>query len=195
MSLNKVASRKPKQKPLDPEPEKTREKPVAPIGTPAVIGDDKMEGIKQMVQALRDKDGGTSKFNMADVLAMDQESRSMPEVLSIPIGGLEKDMYKQIERTRLTNYQKGLYCDGIHIATHGFGWKQKFPDADANGNEIDLDFPIPFLGEAIVNRMRAAVSVDGQSLEVFERTTSAWTRYLYEKEQLQQQQRNRGIQQ
>lgn len=194
MSLNKVGNRKRKAEKPEPQPDSRTEESTRPIGTPAVIADDKMEGIRKMVQALN-QGGGTAKFNLNEILSMDQENRSMPEVLSIPIGGLEHDMYKMLERTRLTNYQKGLYCDAIHVAEHGFGWKQEFPNADANGKEINLDFPIPFFGDSIVNRMRAAVSVDGQSLEVFERTTSAWTRYLYEKEQLQQQQARRGIQQ
>lgn len=192
MSLNKIGNRK--RKVEKPEADARAEERSRPIGTPAVIADDKMEGIRKMVQALNEG-GGTAKFNLNEILSMDQENRSMPEVLSIPIGGLEHDMYKMLERTRLTNYQKGLYCDAIHVAEHGFGWKQTFPHPDANGNEINLDFSIPFFGDSIVNRMRAAVSVDGQSLEVFERTTSAWTRYLYEKEQLQQQQARRGIQQ
>lgn len=161
-----------------------------PIGTPATISPEKFEGIKRMVEAMRESGSGKG-FSMNEVLSMDSETRSMPDVLAIPIGGAEHDVYRMLERTRLTNYQKGLYCDGIHLATHGFGWKETFP----NGEEINLDFPIPILADSIVSRLRAAVSVDGQSLEVFERTMSNWTRYLYEKDQQAQLQQRRGIQQ
>jgi len=186
LSLDRVANRRKKVDRPEPEPEPEKRDP---IGTPAIVPEDKFEGLKNLVEKM--STGGGQKFSMNEVLSMDSENKSMPEVLAIPIGGLEHDMYRMLERTRLTNYQKGLYCDGIHLAEHGYGWKQTFP----NGEEINLDFPIPIMGEAVVNRMRGAVSVDGQSLEVFERTTSAWTRYLYEKEQLQQQQSRRGIQQ
>src|SRR6266849_4785558 len=188
MSLDGIANRKRK---IDkPEPDPTADKrQEEPIATPAVIPEEKVEGLKQLFETLHN--AGTSKFSMSDVLSMDLETKGMPDVLAIPIGGSEHDMYRMLERTRLTNYQKGLYCDGIHLAQHGYGWRQTFP----NGEEINLDFPIPIMGEAVVSRMRGAVSVDGQSLEVFERTTSAWTRYIYVKVQLQQQQSRRGIQQ
>lgn len=197
MSLDKIASRKrkidkPEQEktpePLDEAPDRAGVS--RPIGTPAVIPDDKLEGIKQIFEQM--KDGGATKgFSMDQVLSMDSESVGMPTVLSIPIGGTEHDMFRNIERTRLTNYQKGLYCDAIHVAEHGIGWRETFP----NGETIDLDFPVTIMADAVVKRMRAAGSVDGQSLEVFERTMSNWTRYLYEKDQQAQQQSRRGIQQ
>jgi hypothetical protein len=193
LSLDRISNRKrkiptPLAEDVPPQPE---DEPEAsrPIGLPAVIPEDKAEGLKNLFDQLNK--GGAQRFSMNDILSMDLESKGMPDVLAIPIGGSEHDMYRMLERTRLTNYQKGLYCDGIHLAQHGFGWKQTFP----NGEEIDLDFPIPIMGEAIVNRMRASVSVDGQSLAVFERTTSTWLQRLYEAERQREQQSRRGIQQ
>jgi hypothetical protein len=199
MSLDRVGSRKRKIEKPEPEetPDSAREENDAsgngpgsmPIATPAIIPEEKAEGLRQLFQTLNQ--GGAQKLSMSDVLSMDLESKGMADVLAIPIGGSEHDMYRMLERCRLTNYQKGLYCDGIHQAQHGFGWKQKFP----NGEEIDLDFAIPIMGESIVNRMRASVSVEGQSLEVFERTTSTWLQRLYEAERQNQLQSRRGIQQ
>jgi hypothetical protein len=190
MSLDKLAGRKRKPEP-HPEPAKEEgHRASSPIGTPAVIPEEKAEGLKQLFETLT-RGGSGGKFSMNDVLSMDLESKGMPDVLAIPIGGSEHDMYKMLERTRITPYQKGLYCDGIHIAEHGYGWRQEFP----NGETIDLDFPIPIMGEAIVNRMRAAVSVGGESLAVFERTTSTWLQRLYEAERQRDQQSRRGIQQ
>ncbi len=194
MSLDRVSNRKRK---IDkPPPEEARDnlpenrKEPEPVATPAMIPEEKFEGLKKLVETF--SNGGSNKpFSMSEVLSMDLETKGMPDVLAIPIGGSEHDMYRMLERTRLTNYQKGLYCDGIHLAQHGFGWKQEFP----NGETIDLDFPIPIMGEAIVNRMRASVSVDGQSLAVFERTTSTWLQRLYEAERQREIQSKRGIQQ
>jgi hypothetical protein len=188
MSLDRISNRKRKVEKPEPEPEENGGAS-SPIGTPAVIPEEKAEGLRQLFTALNQ--AGTQKFSMSDILSMDLESKGMPDVLAIPIGGSEHDMYRMLERTRLTNYQKGLYCDGIHQAQHGFGWRQEFP----NGEVIDLDFPIPIMGESIVNRMRASVSVDGQSLEVFERTTSTWLQRLYEAERQREIQSRRGIQQ
>jgi hypothetical protein len=187
MSLDKIANRR--RKTEKPEPEPAKEEP-SPIGTPAIVPEEKFEGIKKLFENLNQSSGG-KPFSMSEVLSMDLETKGMPDVLAIPIGGSEHDMYRMLERTRLTNYQKGLYCDGIHQAQHGFGWKQEFP----TGEVIDLDFPLPFLGEAIVYRMRAAVSVDGASLENFKETTSAWLQRLYEAERQRDQQSRRGIQQ
>jgi hypothetical protein len=187
LSLDKIASRKHKTEKPEAEPEKGEAS--SPIGTPAVIPAEKVEGLKTLFDTLNK--GGGQKFSMNEVLSMDLESKGMPDVLAIPIGGSEHDMYRMLERTRLTNYQKGLYCDGIHVAEHGFGWRQEFP----NGEIINLDFPIPILGESVVNRMRASVSVDGQSLDVFERTTSTWLQRLYEAERQRELQSKRGIQQ
>jgi hypothetical protein len=196
LSLDRIGSRKRKvdrpqtdDAPPDLATEKDEPETNGHIGTPAVIPDDKAEGLRQLFQTLNQ--GGAQKLSMNDVLSMDLESKGMADVLAIPIGGSEHDMYRMLERCRLTNYQKGLYADGIHIAQHGFGWTQKFP----NGEMIDLDFPIPTMGEAIVVRMRASVSVEGQSLEVFERTTSTWLQRLYEAERQNQLQSRRGIQQ
>lgn len=174
-----------------PEPDNdTPDSPESrPIGTPAVIADDKIEGLKEIFQTMNANTG--KGFSMNEVLSMDNETKGMPDVLAIPIGGAEHDMFRMLERTRVTTYQKGLYCDGIHIAEHGIGWKETFP----NGETIDLDFTVPIMGDAIVKRLRASVSVDGQSLAVFERTTSTWLQRLYEAERQQAQRAGRGIQQ
>src|SRR6266852_3920945 len=126
MSLERVANRRKKIERPEPEPEPEKRDP---IGTAAVVPEDKSEGIKKLVDAMN-TGSGAQKFSMNEVLSMDSENKSMPEVLAIPIGGLEHDMYRMLERTRLTNYQKGLYCDGIHQAQHGFGWKQEFPNGE-----------------------------------------------------------------
>lgn len=195
MSLDKILSRKKKQpKPVNPEAAdnktpsgETTPEGIAPetaIGTPAQLGDEKFNALKEMASAINSKGGSSGPgFSMTDLLKMDTGNEGIADVLEIPVGGKEKDMYRMLERTRLTKYQIGLFTRGIFTAQHGFGLPPH------------LDFTVPALGELIVWKLRGYVSLDGASLGVFERTTSMWVRSLYQAQQEEQAKRNRGINQ
>lgn len=163
----------------DPPPEDPQTRPPI-IGHEAVIPEARKEGLKEAVNALRDVAQKTGGLSMTSVLSMDRQGTSMPDILQIPVGGRENDMYKMLERTRLTPYQKGLYAKAIWRAENGLGWGP-------------LQRPIPQLGTFIVFHLRAAVSVNGESLAVFERTVASWEKMLYTQEAQIKQQQAKGI--
>lgn len=179
MSLSKALKKKPPPEPTTETEPKQEPKP-AVFGKEAVLPEGKAEGLKQVVDALRSATQQTGGLNMNSILSMDSQGTSMPDVLQIPIGGRENDMYRMLERTRLSQYQKGLYAKAIWRAENGLGYGP-------------LKRPIPQLGTFVVFHLRAAVSVDGESLAVFERTVSAWEKMLYTQEAQIKQQQAKGI--
>lgn len=155
-----------------------------PQGEPAMIPEDKLKGMEEIVKAFSNGNGGVKGFSMNELLKMDDSSKTLPDILGVPIGAQEGDMYRILERCRLTKHEKQVFVNAIHLAEHGFGYSYK---------GINLDFPIPFYGEYIVKHLRGSVSVDGESLATFERTVSTWVAKLYATQQQQQVQSQRGI--
>lgn len=195
MSLNNIMNRK-KRKPMQEanngHDETTDERPggAAPlpsgvepptVGTEAMIPESSLAKIGSVIKSMQET-GRARPFSMNEILSMDSEAKTIGDVLSIPVGGGEKDMYRMLERTRISKHEKYLYCEAIRIAEHGIGYKR--------GN---LDFPVPMLGEHLVKLMRASVSIDGASLEIFERTTSTWVKQLYQTQQDNELRAKRGI--
>lgn len=176
------------------EPAPGRSSPAA--SSEAMIPSAKFEGLQRLVttiaQANKAVEGGGG-FSMNSLLSMDETQKTMPDVLSVLLGAQEHDMYSILERCRLTPENHRLYTNGIHLASHGYGWKGEIPDA--KGQVLDLDFTIPILGDSIVRKLRGSVSIDGESRKEFERTTSQWTRVLYEKQEMERQNMQRGIRQ
>jgi hypothetical protein len=158
---------------------------VEPQNNAAMIPAERMESLKQVADAFSSTgNGGVKGFSMNELLKMDDSTKGLPEILGVPIGAQENDMYRMLYRCRLTKHEKTVFIQAIHLAEHGFGYAYK---------GINLDFPVPFYGERIVKELRASVSVDGESLATFERTTSTWVAKLYASQQQTQQQLQRGI--
>src|SRR6266699_2665812 len=195
MSLDKMLNRK-KKSVSPPEPEQAsgvtprqeqnpnQEAPQGePIGSAAMIPEERIEALKEIAQAFQGQQTGRG-FSMNDILKMDDTSKGLPEILGVPIGAQEGDIYRMLERCRLTKHEMQVYTNAIHIAEHGFGYSYK---------GVNLDFPVPFYGEYNVKKLRGSVSVDGESLATFERTVSTWVARLYATAQQQQVQQQRGI--
>lgn len=97
-------------------------------------------------------------------------TKNIANALLIIVGGEETDKYAMFERTNFPDkYTADLFADAAQFAEHGAGGD-------------NLDFPIPQLGEWIVKKMRAYVSINGDSRDAFERAASAWVVKLYQKE-------------
>jgi hypothetical protein len=173
-----------------PEPEKAsggakkRVAKVEPNGNPAMIPEDRLTELKKVTEAFSTGNGGVKGFSMNELLKMDDTQKGLADILGYPIGAQENDMYRMLERCRLTKHEKAVYVQAIHFAEHGLGY---------NWGKINLDFPVPFYGEYIVKQLRGSVSVDGASLETFEHTVSTWLQKLYASQQQTQQQLQRGI--
>jgi hypothetical protein len=157
-------------------------------GTPADIPNPRLEGLKNIIDNLPRGNGasGGGGFSMTDLLGMDSESKGVYDAMVIPIGGQEHDKYRILERCRLTKYETGLYTDAMYVAEHGLG---------IPGFEGELDRPIPNFGDWIVSKLRATVSEDGQSLEVFEKVAAAWIQRLYQTQADLEKKAKAGIQQ
>ena len=168
-----------------PEPEPAAPE-LAAAGTPAVIPQDKQEGLAELVRNLQTNRG----FSMNEILSMDSQQKGVYDALVIPIGGLESDKYKMLERTRLTQYEIELFTDAIDQAEHGLGYHM-----GTASKADDLDFPIPRLGEWVVSKLRGYVSKDGASLAIFENVAQPWIQRLYDKQKDLEAQAQRGIQQ
>jgi hypothetical protein len=195
MSLDKMLSRK--KKSVSPDEtasgtgsaspnEEARPKSVQGelMGAPAVIPEDRTQALREVVNAFKSDQPGSKTFSMNELLKMDDSQKGLAEILGVVLGAQENDMYRMLERCRLTKHEKQVYVMAIHFAEHGLGY---------NWGNINLDFPIPFYGDLIVKHLRGSVSVDGESLATFERTTSTWVARLYATQQAQQQQGQRGI--
>jgi hypothetical protein len=163
-------------------PEAEREEHASVIGTVAVVPKEREDALKEVIEKLGDAGKTGGGLSMNSILSMDSSSVGIADVLQIPVGGKETDMYRWIERTRLTPRQKGLYSKAIWRAEHGLGWGP-------------LDRTIPALGDFMILQIRSALSVDGASLQVFENTVSVWSKALYEKQSQADAQRQRGISQ
>jgi hypothetical protein len=97
-------------------------------------------------------------------------SKNIANALMIIVGGEETDKYAMFERTTFPDkYTADLFSDAAQFAEHGAGGD-------------NLDFPIPQLGEWIVKKMRAYVSINGDSRDAFERAASAWTIKLWQRD-------------
>src|SRR6266700_4227558 len=188
MSLDSVLGRKRKVKKTEPEPEEKpgvveKVEPETIVGTPAVIPGARLQGLANVIETVQGK-GGT--FSMNDILQMDNASAGVYDALVIPLGGQEHDLYRILERTRLTQYQIELFTDAIDMAEHGLGYKGTV--------NVNLDFPEPRLGEWVVKKMRAYVSLDGQSRAEYERVASQWVQRLYQQQQDLEKSKTRGVQ-
>jgi|SRR6267378_1607447 len=97
-------------------------------------------------------------------------SKNIANALMIIVGGEETDKYAMFERTNFPDkYTADLFSDAAQFAEHGAGGD-------------NLDYPIPQLGEWIVKKMRAYVSINGDSRDAFERAASAWTIKLWQRD-------------
>jgi hypothetical protein len=206
MSLDEIMNRRKRKRSVSPEssgasggsanpmPNPNQEGPkVEPQqGSAAVIPEDRAAGLNEIVKTFSGNQNQTGKtFSMNELLKMDDSQKGLPEILGVPIGAQENDMYRILERCRLTKHEKQVYVQAIHFAEHGLGYSYKSPNSKGDG--IKLDFTVPFYGDYIVKQLRGSVSVDGESLGVFERTVSTWVARLYATQQNQQQQAQRGI--
>jgi len=130
-----------------------------PASNMAMIPVERVEGLKGIVEAFTaNQNQGIRGFSMNELLKMDDSQKGLPDILGYPIGAQENDMYRMLERCRLTKHEKQVYVAAIHFAEHGLGYRYK---------EINLDFPVPFYGDYIVKELRGSVSVDGESLATF----------------------------
>ncbi len=158
---------------------------VEPRDNAAMIPAERVEALKEIAQAFSgNQNQGIKGFSMNELLKMDDSAKGLPDILGYPIGAQENDMYRMLERCRLTKHEKQVYVAAIHFAEHGLGYSYK---------GINLDFPVPFYGDYIVKELRGSVSVDGESLATFERTTATWVAKLYASQQQQGLQAQRGI--
>ncbi len=164
---------------------------VEPRDNAAMIPAERSEGLRDIVKAFSPVNIGLKGFSMNELLKMDDSQKGLPEILGVPIGAQENDMYRMLERCRLTKHEKQVYVQAIHFAEHGFGYNYKQPGSKGEG--INLDFPVPFYGDYIVKQLRGSVSVDGGSLETFERTVSTWVAKLYATAEQRNNQTQRGI--
>jgi hypothetical protein len=109
-------------------------------------------------------------IDTAKMFKFEGETKTIANALLIIVGGEEGDKYAMFERTNFPDkYTADLFSDGAQFAEHGAGGE-------------NLDFPIPQLGEWIVKKMRAYVSINGASRDAFERAASAWVVKLYQRE-------------
>lgn len=153
---------------------------------PAMIPQDRLDALKQVKDVFTGgKDGQRGGFSMNELLKMDDQQKGLADILGYPIGAQENDMYRILERCRFKNgHEKQVYIKAIHFAEHGLGYTYK---------GINLDFPVPFYGEYIVKQLRGSVSIQGESLAVFERTTATWVAKLYAQQNQNALQAQRGI--
>ena len=122
----------------------------------------------------RDKMANLSKpgqaVDLGKLFKFEGGTKNIANALMIIVGGEETDKYAMFERTIFPDkYTADLFSDAVHYAEHGAGGD-------------NLDYPIPQLGEWIVKKMRAYVSINGDSRDAYERAASAWTIKLYQKE-------------
>lgn len=205
MSLDGIMRRR-KKSVSPPEPEtasggqpgkdtpvqKLPDRQVEPNNNAAMIPAERVEALEAVVKVLGgDRNQGMKGFSMNELLKMDDSQKGLPDILGYPIGAQENDMYRMLERCRLTKHEKQVYVHAIHFAEHGLGYHYKQPNSPGDG--INLDFPVPFYGEYIVKQLRGSVSVDGESLATFERTTATWVAKLYASQQQAGLQQQRGI--
>jgi hypothetical protein len=181
--LNRKAKKKKPSAEPSPQEKKVDASKRKKLEKPAVIPESRKEGLQEIAKVFSENQSGKG-FSMSELLKMDDTQKSLPDILGYPIGAQESDMYRMLERCRLTKHEMQVYTNAIHVAEHGFGYNYK---------SINLDFPIPFYGEYIVKKLRASVSVDGESLQTWERAVSTWVARLYATQQEQQKQTQRGI--
>src|SRR6266480_880369 len=129
----------------------------------AVISDeqrDKLANLPKPGQAI----------DLSKLFKFEGGTKNIANALLIIVGGEETDKYAMFERTNFPDkYTADLFSDGAQYAEHGAGGD-------------NLDYPIPQLGEWLVKKMRAYVSINGNSRDAFEREASAWVVKLYQKE-------------
>ena len=135
----------------------------APQPEAAAISDeqrDKMANLPKPGQAI----------DLSKLFKFEGGSKNIANALMIIVGGEETDKYAMFERTNFPDkYTADLFADAAQEAEHGAGGD-------------NLDFPIPQLGEWIVKKMRAYVSIKGDSRDAFERAASAWTIKLWQRD-------------
>jgi len=167
-----------------PAPKQEGPPRIEPNNNAAMIPEERARDLATVAKAFSTGNGGVKGFSMNELLKMDDQQKGLADILGYPIGAQENDMYRMLERCRLTKHEKAVYVQAIHFAEHGLGYAW---------GKINLDFPVPFYGEYIVKQLRGSVSVDGGSLETFEHTVSTWLTKLYTSQQQAQQQSQRGI--
>jgi len=113
--------------------------------------------------------------------AFDDQSSTLPAVFGGLIGLQNKDAYAIIERSNLPNEEIRVIIDLMRLAEHGIGTPRS------------LDRPIPYIGQVVINYMRAKVSVTsklghGTSREEVIEALTSWTKTLEARDaQLKQQ--------
>lgn len=186
MSLRKIMYH-PNNRPKEEKQEEEAPTPELQVGSPATVAPEKVDALKNVLANLPNRTpGSTSGFSMNDLLGMDSEQKGVYDAIVLPIGGQEHDAYRILERCRLTKYEEGLYTDAMYVAEHGLG---------IPGFNGQLDFPMPNFAFWIVSKLRATVSHEGQSLEIFERVAASWVQRLYQTQQDLEKKANAGIQQ